>query len=78
VEVTDLNVFSFMTTAPNPLTASINHERMPTLLRNEEEWETWLKGTPKETLALAKSYDPAKMRIVQSGAEKRDLLPLAA
>ncbi len=70
----DLDVYSFMTTAPNALTASINHERMPVLLNREEDFETWLSGSPAEAFALARSFDPEQMRIVQSGLEKRDLL----
>ena len=38
----EIDVYSFMTTAPNALTDSINHERMPVLLSEEEEFETWL------------------------------------
>lgn len=63
-----------MTTAPNALTASINHKRMPVLLSREEEFETWLSGTPTEAFALERSFDPARMRIVQSGREKKDML----
>jgi putative SOS response-associated peptidase YedK len=70
----DLDVYSFMTTAPNALTDSINHERMPVLLSEEEDFETWLSGTPAEAFALARSFDPGAMRIVQSGKEKEDLL----
>lgn len=70
----ELNVYSFMTTAPNALTDSINHERMPVLLSDEEDFETWLTGTPEEAFALARSFDPNAMRIVQSGKDKEDLL----
>ena len=63
-----------MTTAPNALTDSINHERMPVLLIEEADFETWLSGTPAEAFALARSFDPAQMRIVQSWFEKKDLL----
>jgi putative SOS response-associated peptidase YedK len=69
----DVEVFSFMTTLPNALTVSINHERMPVLLTEEQEFETWLSGTPDEAFGLIRSYPPEKMRIVQSGLEKRDL-----
>jgi putative SOS response-associated peptidase YedK len=55
----EIDVYSFMTTAPNALTDSINHERMPVLLSEEEEFETWLSGSPAEALALARSFDPA-------------------
>jgi len=67
-------VYAFMTTEPNALTASINHERMPVLLAGEEQFETWLKGTPKEAFALARSFPAEAMHNVQSGMEKRDQL----
>ena len=70
----ELDVYSFMTTAPNALTDSINHERMPVLLTEEADFETWLLGSPAEAFTLARSFDPARMRIVQSGFEKKDLL----
>jgi putative SOS response-associated peptidase YedK len=65
-----------MTTAPNALTMGINHERMPVLLSDEAEFETWFSGTPADAFALAKSFDPTLMRIVQSGTDKEDLLGL--
>ena len=71
---TEFDVYAFMTTAPNALTDSINHERMPVLLSEKQEFETWLTGTPAEAFALARSYDARSMRIVQSGCEKKDLL----
>jgi putative SOS response-associated peptidase YedK len=70
----ELDVYAFMTTTPNALTDSINHERMPVLLTNETDFETWLSGSTKEALALARSFDPNAMRIVQSGKDKEDLL----
>ena len=73
-EPVEVDVYAFMTTEPNALTRSINHERMPVLLAGEEACETWLKGTPEEAYALARSFDPEHMRIVQSGTDKKDLL----
>ena len=72
--VVELTVYAFMTTEPNALTRSINHERMPVLLSDTEAFDTWLGGTSKEAHGLVRSYDPDKMRIVQSGFEKKDLL----
>ena len=66
----ELDVYSFMTTAPNALTDSINHERMPVLLSEERDFETWLTGTTEEAFALARSFEPNAMRIVQSGKDK--------
>lgn len=68
------NVFSFMTTLPNELTASINHERMPVLLSSEADQEQWLSGTPSEAKSLVRSFEADAMRIVQRGKEKVDLL----
>src|SRR5262245_50032365 len=50
----DIDVYSFMTTLLNALTVTINHERMPVLLTEEHEFESWLSRTPKEALSLAK------------------------
>jgi putative SOS response-associated peptidase YedK len=74
----ELDVYAFMTTAPNALTDSINHERMPVLLSNEDDFETWLSGSPNEAFALARGFDPASMRIVQSGKDKEDLVGRSA
>jgi hypothetical protein len=60
------------------LVATINHERMPVLLRHEEEFETWLNGSPEDAFALAREYPPERMCIVQEGFEKKDLLRAAA
>ena len=71
-------VYAFLTTEPNPLTVSINHERMPVLLATEEAFDTWLSGTAQEAFALAKSYPADMMQIVQSGADRKDRLEPAA
>ena len=49
-------VFAFMTTEPNELTKSINHERMPVLLTDLADFETWLSGSADEAFKLARSY----------------------
>jgi putative SOS response-associated peptidase YedK len=73
-EPVEVDLYSFLTTEPNTLTVSINHERMPEQFTREDEFETWLSGTPAEAFSLAKSFDPARMRIVQSGKDKEDRL----
>ena len=70
----ELDVFSIITTAPNALVAQINHERMPALLSEEEQFETWLSGSPQEALTLVRTFDADAMRIVQSGSDREDLL----
>jgi putative SOS response-associated peptidase YedK len=69
----DLEVFSFMTTLPNTLTSTINHERSPLLLTTEDEFATWLSGTAEEALGVIRTSDPDTMQIVQSGFDKKDL-----
>jgi putative SOS response-associated peptidase YedK len=49
-----LDVFSFMTTTPNALVETVNHERMPVLLATENDHEVWLNGSVEEALALVK------------------------
>ena len=73
----DIEVFSFMTTLPNAQTATINHERSPALLTTEAEYRTWLTGTPQEAFGLIHTSDPERMRIVQAGFDKEDLLATA-
>jgi putative SOS response-associated peptidase YedK len=70
----DIETYSFLTTTPNPLVAKINHERMPVLLTREEDFDTWLQGSPDEAMALAREYPADQMRIVQEGFDKEDLL----
>ena len=67
-----------MTTEPNELTVSINHERMPVLLSEPEQFDEWLNGSVEDAFALARPFSAEAMRIVQSGAERRDLLSAAA
>jgi len=73
----DIETYSFLTTTPNPLVATINHERMPVLLTREEEFDIWLRGSPDEAFALAREYSPDQMHIVQEGFDKEDLLKTA-
>lgn len=73
----DIEVFLFMTTLPNALTSTINHERSPVLLTEEAQFATWLTGTPEQAMGLITTSDLARMRIVQSGFEKKDLLEAA-
>jgi putative SOS response-associated peptidase YedK len=73
-EPVEVDVFAFMTTLPNALVATINHERMPVLLTKPHQFDTWLSGSPTEAYGLVHSHDPARMRMVQSGFAKDDLL----
>jgi len=69
----EVETYAFLTTTPNSLVATINHERMPVLLRSAEEFDTWLRGPTDEAFALAREYPPQQMRIVQEGLKREDL-----
>jgi hypothetical protein len=49
----------------------------PVLLTEEAKFATWLNGTPEEALGLITTSDAERMRIVQSGFDKNDLLEAA-
>jgi putative SOS response-associated peptidase YedK len=70
----DIEVCSFLTTLPNALTQTVNHERSPVILTEDEQFEQWLCGTPAEAFSLVQPFDAERMRIVQEGFEKRYLL----
>jgi len=73
----DIETYSFLTTTPNPLVATINHERMPVLITDPADFETWLSGSTEEEFKLARSYAADQMRVVQFGADREDLLRVA-
>lgn len=73
----EIDVFAFMTTLPNALVGTINHERMPVLLTTDADRDRWLEGAPAEAFALARPHLPEGMRMVQSGFDKKDLGPPA-
>lgn len=73
-EPVEVDVYAFMTTSPNALTATIMHDRMPVLLSEEADFETWLTGAPEQAYALVRTYPAERMRIAQSGREKLDLI----
>jgi putative SOS response-associated peptidase YedK len=67
----DQEVFTFINTEPNQITASIDHEQMPVLLSDPADFETWLSGSTEEAFKPTRSYAADQMRIVQSGSERK-------
>jgi hypothetical protein len=65
----DIETYSFLTTTPNPQVSTINHERMPVLLTREQEFQTWLTGTPDEALALTREYPPIRNEHLNSSTD---------
>lgn len=73
-ETVELDVFAFLTTTPNSLVATVNHERMPVLLNSASACDQWLDGAEDEAFALAQEYPPDAMQIVREGFDKADLV----
>jgi len=71
----EVDVYSFMTTLPNELTSSINHERSPVLLTTDEARDAWIDGTTAEAEVLLRPTPAEKLRIVREGFEKEDPTP---
>lgn len=67
-------MFSFMTTTPNALVETVNHERMQVLLGTPESQDQWMDGSDEEAFALCRPYPSESMRLVQTSYEKRDLM----
>lgn len=72
----DVDVFAFLTTTPNALVATINHERMPVILTADADFEAWLGGSSDDAFELARPYRANAMSIVKEGADKLDPVPL--
>jgi putative SOS response-associated peptidase YedK len=72
--IVEIDTYSFMTTPPNKFTEQINHDRLPAILATPEDQELWLTGRSDQRLSLLKSFPTAKMREVQVGLDKIDLM----
>jgi len=68
----EIETYAFLTTTPNALVATVNHERMPVLLTREEEFDIWLRASLDEAIALAREHPAEGMRIAQEGFFKED------
>lgn len=71
-ETVEIDTFSFMTTDPNELVATVHPSRMPVMLVGEEAQDRWLEGSQEDALRLVQSYPADQMMIVQAGVEKQD------
>ena len=71
-ETLELDVYAFLTTTPNDLVATVNHERMPVLLNSRDACDIWLDGRDDDAFALARNYPAEAMQIVREGFDKSD------
>ena len=67
-------VFAFMTTEPNELTSSINHERMPVLLTDPADFETCSRVLRKRRSSWRAAMLPTRCASCSRGSERKDLL----
>ena len=72
-EAVDIDAFSFMTTRPNKLVATVHPSRMPVILATPEAHDVWLNGTQEKAIKLIESYPADQMEIVQAGSDRKDL-----
>lgn len=70
-EPVEMDVYSFLTTTPNDVVKPIHPNRMPVLLSGQEQFDTWLDGSPEEAYQLARPFPANEMQIVHKG-EKKD------
>jgi putative SOS response-associated peptidase YedK len=70
-ENVDQEVFAFMTTEPNELTASINLERMPVLISDLDDFETWLSGSTEDAFSWRAATQPSRCASCSSARSVR-------
>jgi putative SOS response-associated peptidase YedK len=74
----DIETYAFLTTTPNSLVATIKSRTDAGPIHTcDEEFDTWMHGSCEKALALAREYPAERMRIVQEGFDKVDLLKAA-
>jgi putative SOS response-associated peptidase YedK len=58
---------AFLTAEPNSIVAPIHPKAMPVLLRTEEEFEIWLKGSADEAKALQRPLPDDALELAFTG-----------
>ena len=69
-EPVSLDTYTVVTTTPNELVRPIHPDRMVVILA-QDDWETWLHGSPEAARALCRPFPAERMRIVRSGEGER-------
>lgn len=62
-----VTAMAFLTTEPNSIVAPIHPKAMPVLLRTEEEFEIWLKGSADEAKALQRPLPDDALELAFTG-----------
>jgi putative SOS response-associated peptidase YedK len=61
------NLFAFLTTDANGVVSPIHPKAMPVILRDEDEFETWMTGPAEDALKLQRPLPDDVLRIVARG-----------
>jgi putative SOS response-associated peptidase YedK len=61
------NLFAFLTTDANGVVGPIHPKAMPVILRDEDEFETWMTAPAEEALKLQRPLPDDALRIVARG-----------
>ena len=64
------DLFGFLTTEPNTDVGAIHPKAMPVILRNPEEIDLWMTGTPAEALNLQRPLADHSLRVVARGTKE--------
>lgn len=73
----ELELFAFLTTAPNGVVAPVHQKAMPVILRTEEERNVWMRAAWDEAKALQKPLPDDALKIVPApeSSEEKDNQP---
>ncbi|MGI9354176.1 MAG: SOS response-associated peptidase family protein [Rhizobiaceae bacterium] len=72
-EIVEIETYSFLTTTPNELVATVYPIRMPVMLTEQTDCDQWLDGTVDEAGELIRPFPADRMKIVQAGEQTADL-----
>ncbi len=60
---------TFLTVEPNDIVRLVHPQAMPVILRCEEDFETWLRGSSADAMALRRPLPPHEIELVFMGEE---------